>query len=395
MESIMLNTGSLFWVVPAIFALFALAFGVVAYKERGASSARWASIGFFAASLGSIFDTQRHHLPPIMNGFATPAHWLCIFGLLQAMLVRQDRKMPLLPVVVWAIPSFIVHFYFVAIDVSLPARIFLMNVSVPALLLIGLPSLIRSSRHAIDKVLTALVAITIMTYPVRIAVFFLQGQAREVQGDWMWSQYIIIFYLVVSVLGVLTALALMLATGMDIIAKHHKTSATDPLTGIGNRRLFENCIDEDTNGIRHYSAALMIDLDRFKALNDSHGHAAGDAVLIAVARELEAKLGSFGDIARIGGEEFALLVRGDIGDSATSLSLIARSAISNAAPAHPYQQLRITASIGFAARGEGEHLRDTLKRADIALYHAKSAGRNRAMQVESRDGLATIRAIAA
>jgi diguanylate cyclase (GGDEF)-like protein len=395
MEQTMLNTGSLFWVVPAVFALFALAFGMVAYKEREARSAQWASLGFCAAAFGSIVDTQRSHLPEFCAALATPSHWLCIFGLMQAMLARQGDRFSRLWLSVWAVPCFAAHLYFVLIHPSVPSRIMLMNISVPALLLIAFIPLRRSAKQAIDKVLVGLVGTTILTYPIRIAIFFAQNEAHEVAGPWVWSQYIIIFYLVMSMIGVLTALALMLATGMDIIALHHKTSATDPLTGIGNRRAFDRCVDEDAHHGTIYDAALMIDLDRFKALNDRHGHAAGDAVLIGVARELEAKLCGFCDIARIGGEEFVALVKSSSGDSVTSLSLIARAAIASAIPDAPYDALRITASIGIAIREPDEHLRDTLKRADIALYHAKTAGRNRAMQAESRNGLSTVRAVAA
>jgi diguanylate cyclase (GGDEF)-like protein len=88
-------------------------------------------------------------------------------------------------------------------------------------------------------------------------------------------------------------------------------------------------------------------------------------------------------------------VRSGQEDCVTSLALIARLAIAEAVPDSPYEQLRVTASLGLAIRQDDEHLRDTLKRADIALYHAKTAGRNRAMQLENRAGLATVLAVAA
>ncbi len=391
----MLNTGSLFWVVPAMFALFALAFGVVAVKEKEARSARWAALGFVAACFGSIIDTQRVFLPVSVSFFATPAHWVSVYALLQSMLARHNRTIPRLPLIIWATVSISYHISLFTSGASIPARIILMNTSVPILMLIALPALYACRRLAIDRILFWLAAGAIITYPLRLALFFTQDQAREVIGPWMWSQYIIVFYLVMAILGILTALALMLATGMDIVARHHVTSTTDALTGIGNRRFFDRCVEKDAERARLFGAALMIDLDRFKVLNDQHGHAAGDAVLVAVARELEAKLGSFCEIARIGGEEFAALVKVDNEQSATALSLIARQAVAAAIPASPHDKLRITASIGVATRQPVEQLRDTLKRADIALYHAKSAGRDRAMQVDSKDGLTTIRAIAA
>jgi diguanylate cyclase (GGDEF)-like protein len=391
----MLNTGSLFWIVPAMFALFALSFGVVVYKERTCHAARWAAFGFGAACIGSIVDTQRAHLPHFSSAFATPAHWVCIYCLLQSMLSRKGSSIPIRPLAIWAVIFVSAHVYFVAIAPSITARIILMNVSIPSLMLIGLPTMHRSARQSIDKVLMALIAATAISYPIRLAIFFGQGQVQEVTGPWIWSQYILVFYLVVTVMGVLTALALMLAIGMDMIVKHHESTSADPLTGIGNRRRFDRCIDRDAQGGDLYGAALMIDLDKFKLLNDNHGHAAGDAVLVAVAQALEAKLGNFCDIARIGGEEFAMLVPIESGEGAQSLALMARAVIAAIVPAAPYEQVRITASVGVASRAPHEHLRETLKRADIALYHAKSAGRNRAMQSEFCGGLATIRAVAA
>jgi diguanylate cyclase (GGDEF)-like protein len=294
----------------------------------------------------------------------------------------------------WAIPSLVAHAWLVASGHSIVTRVLLMNLTVPVLLALAVPGLWQSLRHAIDKVMLGLVVMMITTYPLRLAVFFAQGQARELVGPWVWSQYIIFFYLVIAIIGILTALAIMLATGMDIVAKHKATSEQDPLTGIANRRALDLWIANEPAGQQHYGAVLMIDLDRFKRINDNHGHAAGDLVLMAVAAELSAKLGSAAKIARIGGEEFAVLIFREQSAAASMLANMMREAIAAIRLDAPLDQLRLTASIGVAERDGDTDLRRVLQRADMAVYQAKSNGRNATVVSGQQRGLHVMRQVA-
>jgi diguanylate cyclase (GGDEF)-like protein/PAS domain S-box-containing protein len=155
----------------------------------------------------------------------------------------------------------------------------------------------------------------------------------------------------------------------------------DHLTGLANRRAFFEAaaaeLDRAARSGRPLSVAL-VDADRFKQINDGHGHAAGDAALRQLARNLEAGFRPSDTVARIGGEEFAVLLLGSDAEAAEA----AAARLCQAVAARPVvvdgQSIALTVSVGVATLGDGaQDLDSLLQRADAALYQAKSDGRNR------------------
>lgn len=171
-----------------------------------------------------------------------------------------------------------------------------------------------------------------------------------------------------------------------------EAALTDPLTGLFNRRFaLSQTADTAKSASRTKStfAALMLDIDHFKAINDTYGHAIGDQVLIGVARRLQKEVRSQDFVARIGGEEFLVVLRDSTMQEASQMAERLRMAIGNQsfevikdqstlAPAGP--ELHVTLSVGVAMGG-GEcqsevGIEALYARADAALYAAKTAGRN-------------------
>lgn len=160
-----------------------------------------------------------------------------------------------------------------------------------------------------------------------------------------------------------------------------KESTTDPLTQLFNRRVF----DEELVKTSEFAALkgagaglLIIDLDHFKQVNDTHGHPVGDAVLVAIASACVRVFKQKGDVvARYGGEELAALVRDTSAEELATLGEKARRAIAETLVPVGALRLQVTASIGVAPWRAGEPTEAWLKRADEALYEAKHAGRNR------------------
>jgi diguanylate cyclase len=152
-------------------------------------------------------------------------------------------------------------------------------------------------------------------------------------------------------------------------------AAVDAVTGIANRRHFEQTLRETLLTQREFVVA-MLDLDDFKAVNDSGGHAAGDAVLQAVAQMLKSSLRKDDLVARFGGDEFALL--------GTQVTLRAaepriRSIVANLAtiPTRLDHPAHVSVSCGLAEYCAGDTAESLLRRADQALYEAKRHGKNR------------------
>lgn len=156
-----------------------------------------------------------------------------------------------------------------------------------------------------------------------------------------------------------------------------RLAARDPLTGLGNRRLLDETLERATSYSRRHGQSLCVvtvDLDHFKSVNDQHGHAVGDRVLVAFSRLLDAATRCEDVAARAGGEEFVLVLPGTplAGGRVVAERLRERTeALDLGLPAP------VTASFGLAEYRAGDTPSSLLQRADEALYAAKRAGRNR------------------
>jgi diguanylate cyclase (GGDEF)-like protein len=164
------------------------------------------------------------------------------------------------------------------------------------------------------------------------------------------------------------------------LAKHlHELATTDGMTGLVNRRQFIALAEAEWERSHRYHrnlCLLMLDIDRFKAINDNHGHYTGDEIIIIVAKLcLRQKRRS--DVAgRLGGEEFAILLPETQGSDAYIFAERLRHLISAEYLSRNEGDISATVSIGMSSAAEAGSVSELLKQADTALYQAKHAGRN-------------------
>ncbi|KAF0122613.1 MAG: diguanylate cyclase/phosphodiesterase, partial [Xanthobacteraceae bacterium] len=161
---------------------------------------------------------------------------------------------------------------------------------------------------------------------------------------------------------------------------------TDPLTGLANRALFKRSLNETIGRALledTFAALLLIDLDHFKEVNDSLGHAAGDELLCRVAAVLRRELGPSAFIARLGGDEFAVLLeRTSINDDLTAIADGLVDAITGPIDLANGEAF-VSATVGIANLPEdGSSAEQAMRNADLALYMAKEAGRSRTLVFE-------------
>ncbi len=175
----------------------------------------------------------------------------------------------------------------------------------------------------------------------------------------------------------------------QIAATFRRTSLTDSLTHVPNRRSFLETAErllKRTRFARRPVALLMLDLDRFKSINDSYGHQTGDEVLVAFCRLSTLMLRPADLFGRIGGEEFACLLPDTGQQDALWLAERLRVAFEGTAHTVGPQTLRTTVSVGIAVSDDADvDLGTLLKQADQALYRAKELGRNRVEISARRD----------
>ncbi|MES2264444.1 MAG: EAL domain-containing protein [Pseudomonadota bacterium] len=164
----------------------------------------------------------------------------------------------------------------------------------------------------------------------------------------------------------------------------HWRAHHDHLTGLYNRRAMEDEISRRLEGEQYNTVLMLLDLDHFKKINDTHGHETGDHVLQQLSLRLNAVTREFDLLARLGGDEFMLLLQLPHPSPATALNFSDRL---HQAVAPPFdvsgQQVRLGVSVGIAIPpGHGRTVSELLRHADLALYQAKSLGRSRSAVFE-------------
>ena len=166
---------------------------------------------------------------------------------------------------------------------------------------------------------------------------------------------------------------------VNLMRELEKAAYMDSLTGIFNRRHFIELANMEINRALRQNQSIysaMLDLDLFKNVNDTYGHAAGDAVLKKTAEVIHAAIRSYDLLGRYGGEEFVLLFSNLETDEALKLMERIRENMENAITVYEDIKIKITCSIGMARFEENDTLENSIKKADEALYNAKNAGRN-------------------
>ncbi len=172
----------------------------------------------------------------------------------------------------------------------------------------------------------------------------------------------------------------------ELNATLQRASLTDTLTGIANRRAMLERLKAEANRTQRGGqpfTVLMLDLDHFKRINDTHGHEAGDLVIMAVASTLENNLRNFDFCARWGGEEFLVLLTSSTLETAIAVAEKLRAAVAAHEVAYEGERIAISFSGGIALHSDDGNVNETLRDADRALYAAKAQGRNRVVIASS------------
>jgi len=218
-----------------------------------------------------------------------------------------------------------------------------------------------------------------------LAMLCLLVFAQTADGSWLTPTGLEGLWLLASLLVVSLAANHF---QLSLLMRVYRQATHDPLTGLFNRGALKLHLDklqawrreEQAGRSLPACAVLMLDIDHFKRINDTHGHSVGDTVLAEFARVLVNQTRTEDCVARYGGEEFViLLVNTDTRRAREVAERIRQAVEQHHFPDHDHQRVPVTTSVGVALIGDAEPAEAALKRADAALYRAKDAGRNRVM----------------
>jgi diguanylate cyclase (GGDEF)-like protein len=187
-------------------------------------------------------------------------------------------------------------------------------------------------------------------------------------------------------LSITSAFMLGYMVVMRLVRKLEHLSHHDSLTGLLNRRAIEYLLDREYQRLQRFGetfSLLIVDIDHFKRINDRLGHAAGDAVLCAIAQRLQEQAREVDRVARFGGEEFCVLLPHTLHEGAVLAAERLREAINQVSINWEDESISVTISTGLAtAEDPREPLESLMRRADEALYQAKAEGRNRVVAAQ-------------
>ncbi|MEQ7874666.1 GGDEF domain-containing protein [Sphingomonas sp. ASV193] len=372
----MSETRILFALIPATFALFATALLVVALSDRRLVAARWGAATFAMAAIGVSLDSLR---PPGSNWSLFAVHVAVVACFAKALAARFGQPFPRAAGAMLAAAAVMPTLArIVGAPLDLRHLLFHAAMSGAVAMLLG-NCWHWGQRRRVDRLLAGGLAAILSTYLFRLfwLALFPLGDSLAAQPDFFAISTNILFHALIGLSGAIAALLLLMIVGADLMSWQVERARIDALTRVGNRHALADAISDDRSGAWRCGGVVSLDLDHFKAVNDLYGHAIGDRLLQEVGEALRAAIGGAGRLCRTGGEEFVLLV--DENDRAR-LAELARAACETVAAIcldDEAASLKPTASVGYHPRFERDSINDAMRRADLAMYRAKAAGRNR------------------
>jgi diguanylate cyclase (GGDEF)-like protein len=248
-----------------------------------------------------------------------------------------------------------------------------------ALLLVPVVMVVSRPRHVVEKALVTVAALVALDTVSRVVLFnFVLGNS-DVIAEFTSTKYAFFMQVSGAALGLCFALAALGSELVDIVAGYRDAAERDPLTGLYNRRGFDDVLDRRHPAEGREGVILTCDIDHFKQVNDTYGHAAGDRVIQELARQLTGSLPRDTVAARFGGEEFTVYVPGVQLANGKALAQEICARFGSTRWLHLGIGRKITVSVGAAPLMSVDRtIYDAVSRADKALYAAKAAGRNQA-----------------
>lgn len=367
------------YLLPFIFLVFGCSFLLI--QRWGSAFGLYWGLGYIAAAFGFcapllLAALSREAQAVISNAFFFAAFFF--YG--QALLHRFGfgRSLFALRLGIAVLAQAVVTYLIVAKH-DLKSELVASDMACALLLIIALLQVLDKIRRPIDRLLAGMVGLVVAETIVRFSslLLFTFGDTYASLDQFMSSDYAFVMQVGASVLGFLMALTVLGTMMLDVIGQHRHAAEYDPLTDLLNRRGFERAVPDFRKDSFPSGAVLVCDIDLFKQVNDGFGHAAGDAVIVGLAKVLTELLPSGAVVTRFGGEEFVAFIPGVSLADAGMMANIVRVSFAEKGWDETGILSQTTASFGVSSTAPNDHsVHDAICRADVCLYAAKAGGRN-------------------
>jgi len=366
-----------------VAGLLAGSFLAIAAWDRTLGSARWFALAyalgmanFGIEALIAIFGSS---LPAVVVSFATILAAMQVFnlGLADKYRVAPPWRLMLAVFVVSVLACALIQ----TMPRTSPLRMLIYQTPFFVAQLLG-AHIVWTSRHRtrLDTALAALLTVSSLQFLSKPALMYFLGGTGPTPQDNLRTDYALVSQSLGTVFALAVALLVLYVLVRDILNDATERSETDTLSGLRNRTGFERHVPKALANARQRGlpiALVVADLDEFKSVNDTYGHACGDRIIKAFGELVSRTAGGRELAARLGGEEFAVLLPGlDLAAARLFAEGVrmtfAGLAVEGLPPCH-----RSTASFGVAEIGPDETIESAMQRADEALYTAKRSGRDR------------------
>jgi diguanylate cyclase (GGDEF)-like protein len=366
-----------------VAALFAVAFFLVAANNKSDRVAVWFGLAYFFGIGYYVFEFL---LPlqasPKLAGFLAFASFLGAVSSITVGITRRYRMTVEWPLLGAAI-AFALGANWFAFDLPRDSVARQLMYQAPYAFMQALCALVivRSGRRqALDIGLLVLFSASALQFLSKPLIAQLTGGPGASARDYIGTDYALYSQSLGTILAVATGLLMLTVLVRDMLVDVTARSETDLLSGLYNRRGFDDRVEPGLLGTNRgglQAALIACDLDHFKSVNDTWGHEMGDRVIEAFGKLLRTTAPQRGVAARLGGEEFAIFLPGAPLAAARLYAENLRAAFAALPIPGVPDGTRFTASFGVAESSASESLSDLRRRADNALYAAKKSGRNR------------------
>lgn len=367
-------------VAPLVMVLFASGFFYVWNVNRAEVSSGMIGGSYIFAASAFFFEFLRNVLPAfayisLTNGLYTLTAVTFVIG----MTFRAGNRPQYWLVSILGITTIVSILVLSALGFGSAPQTIVAHLGNGMIFAVGVYSMRGPRWKAIDRAIFSLCVLNVVQLVMMPIGFALFQALPQTLDEYRSHSFLTSFQLIVSCSAILVAMLLLIDYATNMIDRFRTEATHDKLTGILNRRGFE---DRAARLLRAADARgeeigfIIADLDNFKQVNDTYGHGFGDKVIVALARLFENHLSDKGSAGRLGGEEFIMVKPVGSLDEARAFADLMRIRWERYMFEEEGVSLSFTASFGVSSRLPGESITAALVRADDALYLAKESGRN-------------------